>query len=172
MLALAPPLPDAQRHLDLAAEIVAAFVSNNSVPAGELPDLLRSVHATLTTIRTGPTAPFLQPEAPKPVVPVRKSVKDDFIVCLENGKRFKSLKRHLSAAYGLTPDQYRAKWGLPNDYPMVAPAYATARSALARASGLGRKPNSAPAEASAATSASAPEPVVAAARLRHGRRRA
>ena len=122
-----PPAPD---HLAMTTEIVAAYVSHNSVPVGELTGLLRSVHGALVSVATGPVA-LPEPETLKPAVPIKKSVHDEFIVCLENGKRFKSLKRHLSTTYGLTPDQYRAKWGLPKDYPMVAPAYAQSRSNLA-----------------------------------------
>ena len=119
----------------------------------ELPSLLRSVHETLASVGSAPVA-APEPEALKPAVPIRKSIHDDFIICLENGKRFKSLKRHLATAYGLSPDQYRTKWGLPKDYPMVAPAYAQSRSALAREMGLGRKPG----DAKAAVSLSEVEP--------------
>ena len=120
----------------LTAEIVAAFVSHNAVPAAELPALLRSVHAGLVTIATGVKAPAEQP-APTPAVSVRQSVKPDYLICLDDGKKFKSLKRHL-AALGMTPEQYRAKWSLPRDYPMVAPSYAAQRSALAKKTGLGQ----------------------------------
>ena len=140
MLDTVNPPHASSNHLDRTAEIVAAYVSCNSLPAGELPNLLRTVHEALVSVASGGNAaPQPQPEALKPAVPIKKSVHDDFIVCLENGKRFKSLKRHLSTAYGLSPDQYRAKWGLPKDYPMVAPAYAQSRSSLARQMGLGRK---------------------------------
>ena len=135
------PMPPPDR-LDLAVEIVAAYVARNSLPAAELPDLLRRVHEAVMAAAAGP-APEPEAEPLRPAVPIKKSVTDDFIVCLENGKRFKSLKRHLATAYGLTPDAYRAKWGLPKDYPMVAPAYADARSSLARKMGLGRKPSEA-----------------------------
>ena len=130
-----PPPPD---DIGMAAEIVAAYVTHNSVPTGELPALLRSVHETLASLASGPPA-FPEPDVLKPAVPIKKSVHDEFIVCLENGKRFKSLKRHLATTYGLSPEEYRAKWGLPKDYPMVAPAYAQSRSNLARQMGLGRK---------------------------------
>jgi len=127
-------------HLGLTAEIVAAYVSRNSVPAADLPALLTSVHGALVRVAGGLTAePVPVPEPLKPAVPVRKSIQDDFIICLENGRPFKSLKRHLFSAYGLTPEEYRAKWGLPKDYPMVAPAYANARAMLARQIGLGRR---------------------------------
>ena len=125
-----------QEHKSLAADIVAAYVSNNSVQAAELPALIQSVHASLMEAAAGLVeAPA---DAPKePAVPIKKSVTNDHIVCLEDGKKFKSLKRHLSTAFGLTPSAYRTKWGLPNDYPMVAPAYAAQRSALAKQIGLG-----------------------------------
>jgi predicted transcriptional regulator len=123
--------------IELTADVVSAYVSNNPVPVGELPALIDRVHAALKgTIGSMPE----KPEPLIPAVPVRKSVTPDFIISLEDGKKFKSLKRHLSTHYGLTPDEYRAKWGLPADYPMVAPNYAAARSALAKTMGLGRKP--------------------------------
>ena len=129
--------------IEMAAEIVSAYVRNNSVPVGELPTLLQSVHEALGGILTG-----AKPEAPKeplqPKVPVKKSVTTEYIICLEDGKRFKSLKRHLHSAYGLSPQEYREKWGLPKDYPMVAPAYADARSNLAKTMGLGRKASAMP----------------------------
>jgi len=123
--------------LGLAADLVSAFVSRNSVPASELPALIGAVHDALTKVAGG-TAAQQAPEEPKePAVPIKKSVQPDYIICLEDGKRFKSLKRHLRTVYDLTPDQYRAKWGLPADYPMVAPNYAAARSELARSTGFG-----------------------------------
>lgn len=126
-------------RIGLAVEIVAAYVARNSLPAAELPDLLRRVHEAVMSTAARPV-PVPEADPPRPAVPIKKSVTEDFIVCLENGKRFKSLKRHLATAHGLTPDAYRTKWGLPKDYPMVAPAYADARSNLARKMGLGRKP--------------------------------
>ena len=120
----------------LAADIVAAYVSNNSVQAAELPALIQAVHASLVKVATGGVE--TPPEAPKePAVPIKKSVGNDYIICLEDGKKFKSLKRHLATSYDLTPAAYRTKWGLSPDYPMVAPAYAAQRSALAKAAGLG-----------------------------------
>jgi len=124
-------------YIELAADIVSAYVSNNSVPSGDLPSLINDVHSALMKVGVGGAeAPA---EAPKPAVPVKKSVTPDYIICLEDGKKFKSLKRHLKTHYSLTPEQYREKWGLDPSYPMVAPAYAAARSQLAKDMGLGRK---------------------------------
>lgn len=123
--------------IELTADVVAAYVSNNPVPAGELPNLISEVHAALGRVG-GPTASLVA-EKQKPAVNPKRSVHDDYIICLEDGKKFKSLKRHLMTHYGLTPDQYREKWGLEQAYPMVAPNYAAARSQLARKMGLGRK---------------------------------
>ena len=124
-------------YIELAAEIVSAYVSNNSLPTSELPGLIDAVHASLMKVATGATE---QPaEAPVPAVPIKKSITPDYIICLEDGKKFKSLKRHLRTRYGLTPEQYREKWGLPDDYPMVAPNYARARSDLAKEMGLGQQ---------------------------------
>ena len=133
--------------LELAADLVSAFVSKNSVPTAELPALIGNVHAALTKVASGtPAQPAEEPKAP--AVSVKKSVQPDYIICLEDGKRFKSLKRHLRTVYDLTPDQYRAKWGLPADYPMTAPNYAAARSELARSMGLGARRRAASDEAS------------------------
>jgi predicted transcriptional regulator len=124
-------------YIELSAEIVSAYVSKNSVPAADLPSLLASIYAALTKTAQGPK------EEPKaelvPAVSVRKSVTPDAIICLEDGKSFKSLKRHLRTTYDMTPEQYRAKWSLPVDYPMVAPNYAKARSELAKTIGLGQQ---------------------------------
>jgi predicted transcriptional regulator len=121
----------------LTADIVAAYVANNVISGDKLPEFIGSVHAALKS------ASVQGVEPPKvdltPAVPVKKSVTQDYIICLEDGKKFKSLKRHLNTHYGLTPEQYREKWGLPRDYPMVAPAYAAARSDLAKNMGLGRR---------------------------------
>jgi predicted transcriptional regulator len=125
-------------YIELAAEIVSAFVSNNSVPVAELPALIGSVHAALNQVANG-SAQQPAEEAKAPAVPIKKSVQPDYIVCLDDGKRFKSLKRHLRTTYNMTPDQYRAKWGLAHDYPMVAPNYAAARSELAKQMGLGAR---------------------------------
>ncbi|ATQ68546.1 MULTISPECIES: MucR family transcriptional regulator [Methylosinus] len=124
-------------NIELAADIVSAYVSNNSVPAADLPGLINEVYGALMRVGTGVVP---EPaEAPKPAVSVRKSVTNDFIVCLEDGKKFKSLKRHLRTQYGLSPEEYREKWGLAADYPMVAPNYAKARSNLAKQMGLGQQ---------------------------------
>ena len=150
--------------VEMAAEIVSAYVRNNSVPVSELPMLLQSVHDSLGNILNG-SRPEAVKEPPQPKVPVKKSVTNDYIVCLEDGKRFKSLKRHLHSEHGLSPQEYREKWGLAKDYPMVAPAYADARSNLAKTMGLGRKAGPTPdvmdAEPDAVEDA-APEPVKAA----------
>jgi predicted transcriptional regulator len=122
--------------LTLTADIVAAHVSNNSVAVNDLPNLIQNVHAALSGISGSASAPEAKPE---PKVSVRSSVKPDFIVCLEDGKRLKMLKRHLMTHYNLTPDQYRQKWGLSSDYPMVAPNYAEQRRTLAKSIGLGTK---------------------------------
>ena len=119
------------------AEIVSAYVSNNTVVAGDLPSLISDVHEALSkaTHRTTQTTK----EDLKPAVPVKKSLTDDYIICLEDGKKFKSLKRHLRTHYNISPEEYREKWGLPHDYPMVAPNYAEARSQLAKKMGLGQR---------------------------------
>lgn len=127
----------ASNYIELAADIVSAYVSNNSVPSNELPTLINEIHSAL--IRVGGGAVEAPAEAPKPAVPLKKSVTPDYIVCLEDGKKFKSLKRHLRTQYNMTPEQYREKWGLPVDYPMVAPNYARARSELAKEMGLGQQ---------------------------------
>ncbi len=121
--------------VELTADIVSAYVSGNQVPAQELPALIRTVFATLREVEG---APVVEPEtSQEPAVAIKKSVTPEFIICLEDGKKFKSLKRHLRTRYSLSPEEYRAKWGLPHDYPMVAPNYAKARSALAKRMGLG-----------------------------------
>jgi len=122
--------------LTLTADIVAAHVSNNSVAVNDLPNLIQNVHAALTGIAGTASAPEPKPE---PKVSIRSSVKPDYIVCLEDGKKLKMLKRHLMTHYSMTPDQYRQKWGLAADYPMVAPNYAEQRRSLAKSIGLGTK---------------------------------
>jgi predicted transcriptional regulator len=129
--------PDPLSYIELAADIVSAYVSNNSVPATELPALINEVHAALQRVTTTQPAPVL--EAAKPAVPVKKSITNDFLICLEDGKKFKSLKRHLRTQYNMSPEEYREKWGLGSDYPMVAPSYARARSQLAKEMGLGQQ---------------------------------
>jgi predicted transcriptional regulator len=123
--------------LRMSVEIVSAYVSNNSIAATQVPDVINTVYGALTSIN-GQTVTE-SAEAQKPAISVRRSVNPDHIVCLEDGKKLKMLKRHLRAAYGMSPDEYRAKWGLPSDYPMVAPNYAQQRSAFAKQIGLGRK---------------------------------
>ncbi len=122
--------------LRMAVDIVAAYVSNNSVTAAQVPEVISTVYGSLTSLDSGGGA---APEPAKPAVSVRRSVTPDYIVCLEDGKKLKMLKRHLRAAYDMSPEEYRAKWGLPADYPMVAPNYAAQRSAFAKKIGLGRK---------------------------------
>ena len=132
--------PQSANHdilLELTADLVSAYVSNNPVPAAELPNLIAEVHAALGGV--GDAQEQAPVEKQKPAVNPKRSVFDDYIICLEDGKKFKSLKRHLMTHFGLTPEQYREKWGLEPNYPMVAPSYAAARSALAKKTGLGRK---------------------------------
>lgn len=123
--------------IELTAEVVSAYVSNNTVAATDLPNLIAEVHTALGKT-SEPEAPP-EPEKQKPAVSIRKSLNHDYLICLEDGKQFKSLKRHLRTHYDLSPEEYREKWGLPADYPMVAPAYAEARSRLAKEMGLGQK---------------------------------
>ena len=132
-----PQMDEGASLIDLAADIVSAYVSNNTVPAADLPALIASVHRALVSTHQGTSEP--EPEPLKPAVNPKKSVFPDYIVCLEDGKKFKSLKRHLRTHYDLSPEEYRDKWGLPADYPMVAPNYAAARSALAKKMGLGQQ---------------------------------
>jgi predicted transcriptional regulator len=124
-------------YIQLTANIVSAYVSNNTVASAEIPNLIAHVYSALMRISSGQTAPPAEPL--KPAVAVKRSVTPEYIVCLEDGKKFKSLKRHLRTQYGITPEQYREKWGLPPDYPMVAPNYAAARSQLAKQMGLGQQ---------------------------------
>ncbi|GHU05572.1 MucR family transcriptional regulator [Alphaproteobacteria bacterium] len=124
--------------LSLTTEIVAAHVANNLVPVADLPQLVQEVYRSLATLG----APPVQPEKLQPAVPVKRSVTAEYIICLEDGKKLKMLKRHLKAAYDMTPEEYRERWGLSPDYPMVAPNYALHRSSLAKKIGLGTKPRS------------------------------
>jgi predicted transcriptional regulator len=126
-----------KNFIDLTTTIVSAYVSNNPIPASDIPALIGQIHAALLRVSTGRAELPLEPA--KPAVPVKKSMTADYLICLEDGKRFKSLKRHLRTQYGMTPEQYRDKWGLPPDYPMVAPNYAVARSQLAKKMGLGQQ---------------------------------
>jgi predicted transcriptional regulator len=121
--------------LVLTADIASAYVSNNAVAASELPGLIAGIFGALTSV-DGPAEEPAEPQ--KPAVPIKKSITPDYLICLEDGRQFKSLKRHLRSKFGLSPDAYRAKWGLPKDYPMVAPAYSAARSSLAKQMGLGQ----------------------------------
>jgi predicted transcriptional regulator len=123
--------------VELTASIVSAYLSNNPTPASDIPNLISQVHAALMRVSTGRTDAPLEPA--KPAVSTKKSITPEYLVCLEDGKRFKSLKRHLRTQYNMTPEQYRDKWGLPADYPMVAPNYAVARSQLAKKMGLGQQ---------------------------------
>ncbi|WP_407519719.1 MucR family transcriptional regulator [Methylobacterium oryzisoli] len=124
-------------HIELAADIVSAFVSKNSVPVAELPGLIAMVHTALGGL--GKATAEEKPAALSPAVPIKRSITPEFLICLEDGKKFKSLKRHLRSRYGLSPEQYRSRWNLPPDYPMVAPNYAAARSELAKTMGLGQQ---------------------------------
>ncbi|MDZ4363245.1 MucR family transcriptional regulator [Brevundimonas sp.] len=134
-------MEDKSELLEMTADIVSAYVGNNSVSADALPSLIANIHAALSQVSTG--APEPEPEVKEPAVPIRKSIAPDYLICLEDGRKFKSLKRHLRTKYNMSPEDYRAKWGLAKDYPMVAPNYAKARSDLAKQMGLGqggRKP--------------------------------
>lgn len=132
-------VPETKNFVDLTAKIVSAYVSNNSTSAADIPALIAQVHAALLRVANGAAEATPLPEPARPAVSVKKSMTPDYLVCLEDGKRFKSLKRHLRSRYNLSPEQYRVKWGLPDDYPMVAPNYAVARSQLARKMGLGQQ---------------------------------
>lgn len=142
------------RYVGITADIVAAYVSSNAVPAGGLTGLIAAVHSSLRSLAEGKAAA----SAPqKPAVPIKASVTPDFIICLEDGKKLKSLRRHLRMRYGLSPEQYRAKWGLPATYPMVAPNYGAYRSQLAKSTGLGRKPGATAARGREVVQTSAPK---------------
>ena len=125
-------------YIELAADIVSAYVSNNSVPTAELPSLIAEIHSALVRVSAGTPIPVVV-EPQKPAVTPKKSISNDFLICLEDGKKFKSLKRHLRTHYNLSPEEYREKWNLGADYPMVAPNYAKARSLLAKQMGLGQQ---------------------------------
>ena len=128
---------DQTNFIGLTAEIVSAYVSNNTVAQGDIPALINLVHSALLKVSNGEAPASSEPL--RPAVPVKRSINPDFLICLEDGKKFKSLKRHLRSQYDMTPEQYREKWGLPHDYPMVAPNYAAARSTLAKQMGLGQQ---------------------------------
>jgi len=138
--------------IELTADIVAAFVANNALPIADLPSLIQSVHAALAQLASGPVIAAPLMEKKEPAVSIRKSITPDYLFCLDDGKKFKSLRRHLSTL-GMTPDQYRAKWSLPSDYPIVAPNYAAARSEMAKRSGFGQKRTSAAPRQKACTAA-------------------
>ncbi len=129
--------PGESTYIELTAQIVSAYVGNNPMPSAEIANLISQVHAALKRVSSGQIVPSAEPV--KPAVPVKRSLNADYIVCLEDGKKFKSLKRHLRTRYNMTPEQYREKWSLPADYPMVAPNYAVARSQLAKQMGLGQQ---------------------------------
>ncbi|MDG2523350.1 MucR family transcriptional regulator [Caulobacter segnis] len=134
-------MDDKAEIIEMTADIVSAYVGNNSVSAADLPSLIQSIHRTLADISTGAEPVEVAPK--EPAVPLKRSITPDYLVCLEDGRKFKSLKRHLRTKYNMSPEEYRAKWNLPKDYPMVAPNYAKARSDLAKQMGLGqggRKP--------------------------------
>ncbi len=128
-------LTSTNEMLGLATDIVTAYVSNNSVTSSELPDVIKTVYSTLSYLDKGQDLPSMV----KPAVPIKKSYTDEYIICLEDGKKLKMLKRYLRSHFNMTPEEYRAKWGLPADYPMVAPSYAAKRSAFAKEIGLGKK---------------------------------
>ena len=129
-------MDDKSEIIEMTADIVSAYVGNNSVSATELPSLIQSVHRALASVANGGDAVEAAPK--EPAVPVKRSITPDHLVCLEDGRKFKSLKRHLRTKYNMSPEDYRAKWGLAKDYPMVAPNYAKARSELAKQMGLGQ----------------------------------
>ena len=131
------PSTDENELLRMTAEIVAAYIGNNSLSADQVPEIVRTVGAALRQVEKGENGS--EKTVGKPAVPIRKSVTPDFIICLEDGHKLKMLKRHLRTTFGLTPDEYRARWGLPADYPMVAPNYAKRRSEFAKKIGLGQK---------------------------------
>ena len=129
-------MEDNTELLTLTADIAAAYVSNNTVQASDVPSVIQTIYRALAGVGAAAAAPA--PEPQKPAVPIKKSITPDYLISLEDGKKYKSLKRHLRTQYNMSPDDYRTKWGLPKDYPMVAPNYAASRSALAKSMGLGR----------------------------------
>ncbi|HZU90199.1 MAG TPA: MucR family transcriptional regulator [Stellaceae bacterium] len=153
MAETAPPKVAAEELLRMTADVVAAYVSNNTLPTAQLAEVINAVYGSLKALEGHVAEP--QPEPPKPAVPIRKSITPDYLICLEDGKKLKMLKRHLRSTYNMTPDEYRAKWSLPPDYPMVAPNYAEQRSEFAKKIGLGRGTGRAAARRSAPGAASA-----------------
>jgi predicted transcriptional regulator len=135
-------MDDKVEIIEMTAEIVAAYVENNTISTTDLPDLIQSVHRALNSISSG--AETVETAPKEPAVPVRRSITPEYLICLEDGRKFKSLKRHLRTKYNMSPEDYRGKWGLPKDYPMVAPNYAKARSDLAKQMGLGQGGRQAP----------------------------
>ena len=129
-------MDDKSEIIEMTADIVSAYVGNNTVSASDLPSLIQSIHKALSGVSTGVETVEVAPK--EPAVSIKKSITPDFLICLEDGRKFKSLKRHLRTKYNLSPEDYRAKWGLAKDYPMVAPSYAAARSNLAKQMGLGQ----------------------------------
>lgn len=127
---------EANESLRMTADIVASFVANNKIAPDQLPELIRAVHKTVGSLSGAPDPKIL--EKPKPATPINKSINHDYIICLEDGKKLKMLKRYLRSTYNMSPEEYRKRWGLPADYPMVAPAYAARRSEFAKRIGLGR----------------------------------
>ena len=133
------PMSESHDLMDATVEVVSAYLSHNAISTDQVPSFIGSVHSALSRLGEPVEAKAISAERPEPAVPIKKSVFPDYIVCLEDGKKLKMLKRHLRSAYNMTPAEYRARWGLPGDYPMVAPEYAAFRSQFARQSGLGRK---------------------------------
>jgi predicted transcriptional regulator len=152
--------------LRMTTEVAAAYFSNNSLPSLQLPEVIKTIHESLTALRGGEAAAPAEP--PTPAVPIKKSVTPDYIVCLEDGRKLKMLKRHLRTAFNMTPDDYRRRWGLGADYPMVAPTYAAKRSALAKKIGLGRTDTS---EARPAAASRRPARVAGAAPKRRSKKK-
>ncbi len=138
-------MDDKSEIIEMTADIVSAYVGNNSVAMGDLPNLIQGVHRALTGVAAGGEAVEAAPK--EPAVPLKRSITPDYLICLEDGRKFKSLKRHLRTKYNMSPEEYRAKWGLNKDYPMVAPNYAKARSELAKQMGLGQGGRKAPKKA-------------------------
>ena len=139
------PMDDKSEIIEMTADIVSAYVGNNTVATADLPNLIQSIHRALTGVAAGADTVEVAPK--EPAVPLKRSITPDFLVCLEDGRKFKSLKRHLRTKYNMSPEEYRAKWGLAKDYPMVAPNYAKARSELAKQMGLGQGGRKAPRKA-------------------------